>query len=85
MNQPTEWPNDLYFRALVVGTGNESRREAAMLALIFFLILVYVAVGIIGFVVKGLFWLFIVAGVLFLITLFIGGVVGGRRSARRTR
>jgi hypothetical protein len=56
-----------------------------MLALILFLVLVYVALGIIGFVVKGLFWLFIVAGVLFLITLFIGGVVGGRRSARRTR
>jgi hypothetical protein len=56
-----------------------------MLALILFLILVYVTLGIIGFVIKGLFWLFIVAGVLFLITLFIGGVIGGRRSARRTR
>jgi hypothetical protein len=59
--------------------------EAAMLALILFLILVYVAAGIIGFVVKGLFWLFVVAGVLFLITLVIGGVIGGRRSARRAR
>jgi hypothetical protein len=85
MNQPTEWPNDLHFRALIVGTGHESRREAAMLALILFLILVYVTLGIIGFVVKGLFWLFVVAGVLFLITLFIGGIIGGRRSARRTR
>jgi hypothetical protein len=56
-----------------------------MLALILFLILVYVAAGIIGFVVKGLFWLFVVAGVLFLVTLVIGGVIGGRRSARRTR
>lgn len=56
-----------------------------MLALIFFLILVYVAAGIIGFVVKGLFWLFVVAGVLFLITLVVGGVVGGRRSVHRTR
>jgi hypothetical protein len=56
-----------------------------MLALILFLILVYVAAGIIGFVVKGLFWLFVVAGALFLITLVIGGVIGGRRSARRAR
>ena len=56
-----------------------------MLALILFLILVYVTLGIIGFVVKGLFWLFVVAGVLFLITLFVGGVIGGRRSTRRAR
>lgn len=55
-----------------------------MLALILFLILVYVAVGIIGFVVKGLFWLFVVAAIFFLATLVVGGATFGRRSGRRS-
>jgi hypothetical protein len=54
-----------------------------MLALILFLILVYVAAGIIGFVVKGLFWLFIVACTFFLVTMVVGGAIGGRRSSTR--
>ena len=40
---------------------------------------------IIGFVVHGLFWLFIVACVLFLLTLVGGGFRRGRTSGRRTR
>lgn len=44
-----------------------------MLALLLLLILVYVAIGIIGFVVHGLIWLFIIAVVLFLLTLVFGG------------
>jgi membrane protein implicated in regulation of membrane protease activity len=55
-----------------------------MLALILFLILLYVAAGIVGFVIKGLLWLFVVACVLFAVTLVVGGVRAGRRSARRT-
>ena len=54
-----------------------------MLVLILFLILLYVAAGIIGFVIKGLLWLFVVACVLFVVTLVIGGVKAGRLSARR--
>jgi membrane protein implicated in regulation of membrane protease activity len=57
--------------------------EAAMLALILFLILIYVAAGIVGFVIKGLLWLFVLACVLFAVTLVVGGVRAGRRSARR--
>jgi hypothetical protein len=44
-----------------------------VLAFVLFLILVYVALGIIGFVVKGLFWLFLIAVVLFVVTLLFGG------------
>lgn len=54
-----------------------------MLALLLFLILVYVVLGIVGFVVHGLFWLFILACVLFAVTLVLGGFRGGRRSQRR--
>jgi hypothetical protein len=50
-----------------------------VLAFILFLILVWVALGIIGVVVKGLFVLFIVACVLFAITLIWGALTGGRR------
>lgn len=54
-------------------------RGDPMLALLLVLVLVYVAIGIIGFVVHGLFWLFIVAAVLFVLTLVGGGFrVGGR-------
>ncbi|HEV7207507.1 MAG TPA: hypothetical protein VGN54_02080 [Mycobacteriales bacterium] len=55
-----------------------------MLALLLLLILIYVAIGIIGFVVHGLFWLFIIAAVLFLGTVFFGGTrLGGRSRSRR--
>jgi hypothetical protein len=56
-----------------------------MLALLLFLILVWVVLGIVGFVVHGLFWLFVVACVLFLLTLIGGGFGRGRRGARRAR
>lgn len=44
-----------------------------MLAFILLLIIVWIAAGIIGAVVHGLFWLLIVAIVLFLLTLVFGG------------
>lgn len=44
-----------------------------MVALIVLLIIVWIAAGIIGFVVHGLFWLVIVAAVLFVATLIFGG------------
>jgi hypothetical protein len=44
-----------------------------MLALILALVIVYIIIGIIGFVVHGLFWLFVIAAVLFAGTLFFGG------------
>jgi hypothetical protein len=44
-----------------------------MLALILFLILIWIVVGIIGAVVHGLIWLLIVAAVLFVATLVFGG------------
>ncbi len=52
-----------------------------MLAFILLLVLVWVVLGLIGFVVKGLFWLFLVACVLFVITL-IFGASRGRRTSR---
>ena len=55
-----------------------------MLALILFLILVWVVLGVIGVVVHGLIWLTIVAAVLFLATLVGGGArFGGQRARRR--
>ena len=49
------------------------REDDPMLALVLFLILLWVVAGIVGFVVHGLFWLFIVACLLFLFTLVLGG------------
>jgi hypothetical protein len=49
-----------------------------VLTLILALIIVYIALGIIGFVVHGLIWLFFIALVLFIITV-VGGIVRGRR------
>lgn len=56
-----------------------------MVAFILFLILAWVVLGIIGFVVHGLFWLFIIACVGFLLTLVDGPFAKGRLSARRAR
>ena len=53
-----------------------------MLAFVLFLVLVYVIVGIVGAVVHGLLWLTIVAGVLFLLTVFLGGSRVGKNRAR---
>jgi hypothetical protein len=54
-----------------------------MLSLLLFLILLWVILGLVGFVVHGLFWLFIVAAVCFGITLFFGGRYAGRPHSRR--
>ena len=45
-----------------------------MLTLILALIIIFIAAGIIGVVVHGLFWLFIIAVILFLATLVMGAV-----------
>lgn len=50
-----------------------------MLAFILFLIILWIVLGIIGAVVHGLIWLLIIAAVLFLATLVIGGFRYGRR------
>jgi hypothetical protein len=50
-----------------------------VLTVLLFLILVFVVLGVIGFVVKGLFWLFVIACVLLLLTLLGGAFRGGRR------
>ncbi len=44
-----------------------------MLAFILFLVILWIAFAIVGFVVKGLFWLVIVAVVLFIATMIFGG------------
>jgi hypothetical protein len=50
-----------------------------MVSALLFVVLVCIALGIIGFVVHGLFWLFIIGVVLFLLTVFFGGtLVRGR-------
>jgi len=54
-----------------------------VLTVILALIIVFIAVGIIGFVVHGLFWLFIVAAILFVASLVFGGRHAGRQ--RRSR
>ncbi|MGH3505236.1 MAG: hypothetical protein ACRDQA_30735 [Nocardioidaceae bacterium] len=43
-----------------------------MLKLILFLIAAWIAIGIIGLVIKGLFWLFVIGLVLFVITSLFG-------------
>ncbi len=56
-----------------------------MLALFLLLILLWVIAGLIGFVVHGLFWLFVIACILFVATLIGGGFRHGRTSARPHR
>jgi hypothetical protein len=53
-----------------------------MLALILFLIILWVAAGIIGAVVHGLIWLTVLAAVFFVATLIFGGTRLGARSRR---
>ena len=56
-----------------------------MLAFLLTLVIVWIVLGIIGFVVHGLFWLFVIALVLFVATV-LGAVFGrGRRSAGSSR
>jgi hypothetical protein len=56
-----------------------------VLALLLFLVLVWVVLGAVGIVVKGLFWLFVIACILFVITILGDVFRRGRRSARRVR
>lgn len=56
-----------------------------MVTLLLALIIVWIVLGIVGFVVHGLFWLFIVACVLFLATILVDVFRRGRRSARQPR
>lgn len=54
-----------------------------MLAFLLFLIIIWIVLGLIGAVVKGLIWLTIIAAVLFLLTLLFGGrSFNGRRRSR---
>jgi hypothetical protein len=54
-----------------------------VLAFVLFLILVWVILGLVGFVVHGLFWLFLLAVVFFVATLVLGGRYAGRPRSRR--
>ena len=54
-----------------------------MVALILFLIIVWIVLGIIGATVHGLIWALIIAAILFLATLVFGGSRIGRSRARR--
>jgi hypothetical protein len=54
-----------------------------VLAFILLLIIIWIVLGIIGVVVHGLFWLLVVAAVLFLATLIFGGTRLGKGRARR--
>ena len=54
-----------------------------MLAVLLALVIVWIVFGIIGFVVHGLFWLFVIACVLFVATVLAGAFWRGRR--RRAR
>ena len=56
-----------------------------MLALLLILVIAWIIIGIIGFVVHGLFWLFVIACVLFVITILSSVFRRGRRTASRTR
>ncbi len=56
------------------------------MALFLFIIIVAIALGILGVVLKGLFWLLIIAVVLFLANLVFGGMrLGKRRGTRSPR
>ena len=56
------------------------------MALFLFVIIIAIVLGILGIVLKGLFYLLIIAIVIFLINLIIGGMrLGKRRGTRRPR
>ncbi len=62
---------------------NDGGRQTHVLSFVLAVILVCVALGIVGWVVHGLFWLFVIAVILFLVTAVGTGYRGGRRSTRR--
>ncbi|HEY4464946.1 MAG TPA: hypothetical protein VGN41_19945 [Streptosporangiaceae bacterium] len=53
------------------------------MVLFLFVIIIAIALGILGVVLKGLFWLLIIGIVLFVLNLLIGGIRAGRRRGRR--
>ncbi len=55
------------------------------MALFLFVIIIAIALGILGIVIKGLFWLLIIGIVLFLATLVFGGMRLGKRRNRQPR
>ncbi len=55
------------------------------MALFLLFIIVAIALGIVGAVIKGLFWLLIIGVVVFLVDLVLLGVRAGRRRNRVTR
>jgi hypothetical protein len=56
------------------------------MALFLFIIIVAIALGILGVVLKGLFWLLIIGIVIFLANLVFGGIrLGRRRGSRLSR
>ena len=54
-----------------------------MLALVLGLVLLCVVLAVLGLAIKGLIWLAVVAGVLFLATLVLGGAMSRRRRPTR--
>jgi len=56
-----------------------------LLAVVLALVIVWIVLGITGFVVHGLFWVFVIACVLFVMTVLAGAFRRGRRSTGRSR
>jgi uncharacterized MAPEG superfamily protein len=56
-----------------------------MIAVLLALVILWIVLGIIGFVVHGLFWLFVVACLLFVATVLAGAFRRGRRSVAQSR
>jgi len=56
-----------------------------LLRLLLIFVAAWIILGVIGFVVHGLFWLFVLACVLFGVTLLIAAFRGGRGSRRVAR
>jgi len=56
-----------------------------MIAVLLALVILWIVLGIIGFVVHGLFWLFVIACILFVLTVLGDVFRRGRTSARRVR
>ena len=56
-----------------------------MIAFLLLLLIIWIVAGIIGVVVHGLFWLFVIACVLFVLTLLMGAFRRGRHSTGRSR
>lgn len=55
------------------------RRSTSMLAFIVILVVLWIVLGVVGFIIKGLFWLAVIAAILFLASLFFGGRLSRNR------